>query len=207
MYYLIGLATSGQPSQESYAHTDTHVCLLTGNSHSSQEVSLCNYKCSCICKPAEYFLCVCVGGSKAKSTQCYNEMLASTSTRAESACHTTAEQKPLEVRVYQITWRSSSLSISICKCILFPCSHCGKVSTPPVFPLLLCLATCGTQPLQYPAVHQTKSGMRNILRLPANSYENMLRPNLKQFAMANNTHWLTDPCRAQQAEHSTSSCL
>lgn len=74
---------------------------------------------------------------------------------------------------------------------------------PPVFPLLLCLATCGTQPLQYPAVHQTKSGMRNILRLPANSYENMLRPNLKQFAMANNTHWLTDPCRAQQAEHST----
>lgn len=74
---------------------------------------------------------------------------------------------------------------------------------PHVFPLLLCLATCGTQPLQYPAVHQTKSGMRNILRLPANSYENMLRPNLKQFAMANNTHWLTDPCRAQQAEHST----
>lgn len=130
-------------------------------------------------------------------------MLASTSTRAESACHTTAEQKPLEVRVYQITWRSSSLSLSLSANAFYFLVPIAEKYLPPIFPLLLCLATCGTQPLQYPAVHQTKSGMRNILRLPANSYENMLRPNLKQFAMANNTHWLTDPCRAQQAEHST----
>lgn len=116
-----------------------------------------------------------------------------------------AEQKLLEV--YQITWRTSTgstLFLSLGKCILFPCSHFGKPYTTPLFPLLLCLATCGTQPLQYPAVHQTKSGMRNILRLPANSYENMLRPNLKQFR--HGQHSVAQWPMYSTAQHSTSSC-
>lgn len=151
---------------------------------------------------------VCVGGSKAKSTMIQRDVgLNIHSSRKCLSRHSRAEQSrsyskyikshgdlQLEA-LFSLYWQMHFIS-------LFPF---WQTMYHPLFPLLLCLATCGTQPLQYPAVHQTKSGMRNILRLPANSYENMLRPNLKQFAMAN-THWLSDPARHELVPVASSYC-
>jgi len=72
--------------------------------------------------------------------------------------------------------------------------------------LCLCLATCGTQPLQYPAIYQKKSGMPNMLRFTVYGLQNM--PNVESYLLTLVTYTqihvvgtpITEPLKAQSPQ-------